>query len=77
MSTAPLNLPDYREKSPEVAARFDRIRQRPVVLSVRDLQKTFDTKDGSHVAFQSMSLDVHRQESHLHHRSLRLRENRP
>jgi len=62
MSLAPLQLPDYREKSPEVAARFQKIKTRPVVLSVRDLQKTFETKDGSHVAFQPMSLDVHRRE---------------
>jgi NitT/TauT family transport system ATP-binding protein len=62
MSVAPLNLPSYKEKSPEVAARFDRIRARPVVLSIRNLKKTFDTKDGSHIAFQSASLDVHRRE---------------
>jgi NitT/TauT family transport system ATP-binding protein len=62
MSLAPLQLPDYREKSPEVAARFDRIHARPVVLSVRDLHKTFETKDGFHVAFETMSLDVHRRE---------------
>jgi NitT/TauT family transport system ATP-binding protein len=62
MSLAPLQLPDYREKSPEVAARFTRIHARPVVLSVRDLHKTFETKDGSHVAFETMSLDVHRRE---------------
>ena len=42
MSLAPLNLPDYREKSPDVAARFKKISQRPVVLSVRDLHKTFE-----------------------------------
>jgi NitT/TauT family transport system ATP-binding protein len=62
MSLSPLQLPDYREKSPEVAARFEKIKTRPVVLSVRDLQKTFETKDGAHVAFQPMSLDVHRRE---------------
>jgi NitT/TauT family transport system permease protein len=31
--------PDYRQLSPDVAARFERIRQRPVILSVRDLKK--------------------------------------
>jgi NitT/TauT family transport system ATP-binding protein len=62
MSFAPLNLPDYREQSPEVAARFQKIRQRPVVLSVRNLRKVFDTKNGSHVALQDASLDVHRRE---------------
>jgi NitT/TauT family transport system ATP-binding protein len=62
MSVATLQLPDYREQSPAVAARFRRIRERPVVLSVRDLLKNFETKDGSHVAFQKLSLDVHRRE---------------
>src|ERR1700735_3236840 len=62
MSTTSLHLPDYREQTPEVAARFDRIRQRPVVLSLRNLQKTFETKDGPHVAFERTSLDVHRRE---------------
>jgi NitT/TauT family transport system ATP-binding protein len=62
MSVATLQLPDYREQSPAVAARFQRIRERPVVLSVRDLLKNFETKDGSHVAFQKLSLDVHRRE---------------
>jgi len=62
MSTASLNLPDYREQTPEVAARFGRIRQRPVVLSLRNLQKTFETKDGPHLAFERTSLDVHRRE---------------
>jgi NitT/TauT family transport system ATP-binding protein len=62
MSVATLQLPDYREQSPAVAARFQRIRERPVVLSIRDLLKNFETKDGSHVAFQKLSLDVHRRE---------------
>jgi NitT/TauT family transport system ATP-binding protein len=62
MSLAPIQLPDYREKSPEVAARFRKIKERPVVLSVQNLHKNFETKDGSHVAFERMSLDVHRRE---------------
>ncbi len=62
MPVAHLNLPDYREQSPEVAARFKKVRERPVVLSVRDLYKTFGTKDGTHIAFEKMSLDVHRRE---------------
>jgi NitT/TauT family transport system ATP-binding protein len=62
MSLPPLNLPSYLEKSPEVAARFTKICQRPVVLSVRNLQKTFESTEGSHVAFESLSLDVHRRE---------------
>ncbi|HXA14764.1 MAG TPA: ABC transporter ATP-binding protein, partial [Opitutaceae bacterium] len=62
MSFTPLKLPDYREQSPEVAARFRRIRERPVVMRVRDLHKTFGTNGSGHVAFEKMSLDVHRRE---------------
>ncbi len=62
MNHTALNLPDYREQSREVAERFRRIRHRPVVLSVRDLHKTFGTNGASHLALQTMSLDVHRRE---------------
>jgi NitT/TauT family transport system ATP-binding protein len=62
MTFAPLKLPDYHEQSPEVAARFRRIRERPVVMKVRDLHKTFGINGHGHVAFEKMSLDVHRRE---------------
>jgi len=62
MSFAPLKLPDYHEQSPEVAARFRRIRERPVVMRVRDLHKTFGINGHGHIAFEKMSLDVHRRE---------------
>ena len=62
MSFTPLKLPDYHEQSPEVAARFRRIRERPVVMKVRDLHKTFGINGHGHVAFEKMSLDVHRRE---------------
>src|SRR4051812_35833987 len=60
MSTLELNLPDYRAQAPEVAARFERIRQRPVILSVRDLKKEFGAE--GHVVFDNISLDIHRRE---------------
>jgi len=62
MTFAPLKLPDYHEQSPEVAARFRRIRERPVVMKVRDLHKTFGINGHGHVAFEKMSLDIHRRE---------------
>jgi NitT/TauT family transport system ATP-binding protein len=62
MSFTPLKLPDYHDQSPEVAARFRRIRERPVVMRVRDLHKTFGINGHGHVAFEKMSLDVHRRE---------------
>jgi NitT/TauT family transport system ATP-binding protein len=62
MSQRELQLPDYREQAPEVSARFRRIRERPVILHVRDLQKAFGAGDNRHVAFDHVSLDIHRRE---------------
>ena len=57
-----LELPDYRRQDPQVAARFKRIRERPVVLSVQNLQKAFGPADHQHVVFDNVSLDIHRRE---------------
>ncbi len=62
MSSATVKLPDYHEQSPEVAARFRRIRERPVVLNVRDLRKSFGESEAAPIAFDNVSLDVHRRE---------------
>ncbi|HEY8898978.1 MAG TPA: ABC transporter ATP-binding protein [Chthoniobacterales bacterium] len=62
MSAHLLDLPDYREQSPEVAARFARIRERPVILQVQDLEKAFGTGDERHVVFNNVSLNIHRRE---------------
>ena len=62
MSLHELQLPDYREQAPEVSARFKRIRERPVILHVRGLQKAFGAGDNRHVAFDHVSLDIHRRE---------------
>ena len=57
-----LDIPDYRQLAPAVAARFERIRQRPVILSIRDLEKKFGTDGATHTAFDHVSLDIHRRE---------------
>ncbi len=57
-----LALPDYRDQAPEVAARFERIRQRPVILRVKDLEKTYGLDAERHVVFDHVSLDIHRRE---------------
>lgn len=60
MSLATLDLPDYRSQNPEVAARFKKIKERPVVLSMRGVRKNFG--HGDHVALEAVSLDIHRRE---------------
>jgi NitT/TauT family transport system ATP-binding protein len=62
MSFSELKLPDYREQLPAVAARFQRIRERPVILSVRDLKKAFGTNGTTQVVFEHVSLEIHRRE---------------
>lgn len=50
--------PDYRKQSPAVAERFARMRERPVILSVQNLTKSF----GDHQALNEISFDVRRRE---------------
>lgn len=60
--TAPIDLPDYRNLSPEVAARFEELKQRPRELEVRDLGKTFHSRKGDVTALQNIGFDVYRRE---------------
>jgi len=60
--TADSTLPDYREQTPEVAARFDRLVQRPVALEVANLTKRFETPRGSVTALDNVSFSVHKRE---------------
>lgn len=62
MPLSELELPDYRTQLAEVAARFARIRERPLILSVRKLCKSFATDGGPHVVSDRVSLDIHRRE---------------
>lgn len=58
----PADAADYTLQSPETAARFARIRQREVILSVQDLKKSFVTNGTERVVFDHLSFDVHRRE---------------
>ncbi len=55
-------LPDYREQSPEVAARFARLRTRPVTLSIRGLEKSFGRGEAQTTILDKLSFEVHRRE---------------
>lgn len=56
------DIADYSAQAPEVRARFERIRQRPVILTVRDLKKCHASDEGAHVVFDSVSLEIRRRE---------------
>ncbi len=62
MSATEFQLPDYRQMAPDVAARFRRIQERPILLSVKSLKKSFGRNGTEHVVFDNVSLDVHRRE---------------
>jgi NitT/TauT family transport system ATP-binding protein len=50
------------ELAPPVAARFERLKQRPVSLSVRGLTKHFESPRGTVTALKNVSFDVHKRE---------------
>ena len=62
MSQSTIDLPDYRTQAPDVAARFERLKARPVVLEVCDLQKSLPSPQGEVVALQNIDFTVHRRE---------------
>jgi NitT/TauT family transport system ATP-binding protein len=57
-----VELPSYREQSLEVAGRFARLKERPVILEVRDLVKTYESGHGPVVALDRVSFRAHRRE---------------
>ena len=56
------DLPSYLEQSPAVKDRFDRLKQRPVTLEVRDLYKYFETPKGAITALNNINFKAHKRE---------------
>jgi NitT/TauT family transport system ATP-binding protein len=56
------NLPSYLDQSDAVRERFTRLKQRPVILDVKGLQKTYRSPQGETVALKDISFQVHRRE---------------
>ena len=52
----------YTDQSPEVAARFGRLVQRPVALEVKGLTKRFESSRGIVTALENLSFSVHKRE---------------
>jgi NitT/TauT family transport system ATP-binding protein len=57
-----LELPSYLDQSPEVSDRFERLKQRPVILEVEGLGKTFGTPQGEVTALKDINFKTHRRE---------------
>lgn len=57
-----LNLPSYKEQAPEVKARLDQLKRRPVVLEIDKLVKEFPTEEGVRRVLDEVSFKVHKRE---------------
>ena len=57
-----MSTPDYRTQSPEVAARFAKIKERPVVMEIENLGRQFAGEHGPVTALRDISLKIHRRE---------------
>jgi len=55
-------LPSHLEQSDEVRARFDRLKQREVILTVSHLGKVFESGGKSTLALNDISFTTHRRE---------------
>ncbi len=53
---------EYLRQDEDVAARFARLKERPVALSVRGLTKHFESTKGTVTALSDVSFDVHKRE---------------
>lgn len=58
----PINLPSYLEQSDAVRERFERIKQREVILEVKNLGKTYKTAKGEVTALHDVNFKTHRRE---------------
>ncbi len=57
-----LNLPSYLEQSDDVRDRFARMKQRPVVLEVKNLSKEFESRGGSVTALHDINFKTRQRE---------------
>ena len=55
-------LPNYLDQSDAVADRFKRLKQRPVILDVQNLNKEFNSAQGKVTALSNISFQTHRRE---------------
>ena len=58
----PIQLPSYLDKSDSVIQTLDRMKQREVVLDVRNLSRVFPSVDGDVTALHNVSFKTHRRE---------------
>jgi len=57
-----IELPGYLDQSDVVRDRFERLKQRPVILEVKGLQKDFETPQGQITALNDINFKTYRRE---------------
>lgn len=57
-----LELPSYLEQDEKVSKRFKKLKEREVILEVKDLYKTFDSQQGEVTALKNINFKTHRRE---------------
>ena len=57
-----LKLPSYLEQSADVKDRFARMKERPVTLQVKNLQKEFDSPQGKVIALKDINFETYKRE---------------
>lgn len=57
-----MNLPSYLEQSEAVKDRFDRLKQREVILEVKQLGKVYKSAKGEVTALKNINFKTHRRE---------------
>ena len=57
-----LMLPSYLEQSDAVRDRFTRLKQRPIILEVKGLQKEFETPQGTITALNNINFKTYKRE---------------
>ena len=62
MDPTPIAPTSYLDQSPEVRERFDQLKQREVILEVRQLHKRYQSPQGETEALRDINFQVHRRE---------------
>lgn len=57
-----IELPNYKEQSPKVADRFERLKQRQVIMEAENLTKVFPGEKGEVTVLDNVSFKAHRRE---------------
>jgi len=57
-----LELPSYLDQTAEVKARFDKLKQRPVILDIKNLTKIFETPTDDVLALKDLNFKTYKRE---------------